>query len=255
MNGRDWSAGPALSLQDRGTWRAPGDFTQPEPVVEASPPAHDDPAHFDDDTVTALRGGCETTFARLLGEHTATMLRVAALYVRNRAAAEDAVQETWLAVIRGIDHFDGRSSLKTWIFRILTNRAKTAARRDSRSVPISALVRAETIAGETQSAAEWFLDSCHPQWPHHWTSRPSAWHDGLDDVVVTAETVETVRQAIEALPSLQRSVVGLRDDEGWTSREVCDILGLSDGNQRVLLHRGRAKVRSTLAQQRRVVST
>ncbi len=195
--------------------------------------------------VEGLRNGNEATFGALIDRHQGSMLQVAGLYVADRNAAEDVVQETWMAVIRGIDRFDGRSSIKTWIFRILTNRAKTMGRRAARVVPISSLNGSAGSDGHAVDPGR-FFDTRHPYWPGHWCSPPSRWTEGPEDRVATKEAVDLVLRAITALPPAQREVVTLRDVECWTAAEVCNALGLSETNQRVLLHRARSKVRRQL---------
>jgi RNA polymerase sigma-70 factor (ECF subfamily) len=194
------------------------------------------------DLVEALRAGDEDAFMELVDRYGASMLRLAMAYVRNRAVAEDVVQDAWIGVLRGIDRFEGRSSLKTWIFRILTNTAKTRAQREGRSVPFASL------GGDDESAvdADRFLPSDHPTWPGHWASPPSGWFGVPEDRLVGKETLGVIARAIEALPQAQREVITLRDLEGWSSEETCNALGLTETNQRVLLHRGRSKVRSAL---------
>jgi RNA polymerase sigma-70 factor (ECF subfamily) len=192
-----------------------------------------------------LRAGDEASFARLVREHSPALLRLAQSYVRSRAVAEEVVQEAWLGVIRGLDRFEGRSSLKTWIFRIAANCAKTRAERESRTVPFSALEAASAL-DEPAVEPERFLDAAHPRWPGHWTAFPSAW-DGVPEArLVSEETRAVIEAAIEALPPAQRQVVSLRDVEGWSSEDVCALLGLYEVNQRVILHRARAKVRAGL---------
>jgi RNA polymerase sigma-70 factor, ECF subfamily len=190
----------------------------------------------------ALRRRDEAAFAHLLREHQAALERVARIYVSSAAVAEEVVQETWLAVLNGIDRFEGRSSLKTWIFRILTNIAKTRAQREGRTLPFSALERPEAVP-EPAVEPDRFLDPEHPRWPGHWASKPTAWPE---DRLLGAETRETIAGAIEALPPAQRAVISLRDVEGWEAEEVCNALGVSETNQRVLLHRARSKVRRAL---------
>ena len=175
------------------------------------------------------------------------MLRVAEFYVADHAAAEDVVQETWMAVIRGIDRFDGRSSIKTWMFRILTNRAKTMGQRAARVVPVSAILGGAAAEDRAVDPAR-FFDARHPQWPGHWCNPPTAWALGPDDRVATNEAIEVVLLAITGLPAMKRTVITLRDVECWTSREVCNALALTETNQRVLLHRARSKVRRRLEQ-------
>ena len=196
----------------------------------------------------ALRAGDERAFERLTREHHAAMLRVARIYVSSLAVAEEVVQETWLGVLNGIGRFEGRSSLKTWIFRILANTAKTRAVREGRTIPLSALQNPALVA-ESAVEPDRFLDAEHPRWPGHWTSRrPAAFSALPEERLLARETRERLAQALEQLPASQRAVVALRDVEGWSSDEVCNALGLSETNQRVLLHRGRSKVRGALEQ-------
>jgi RNA polymerase sigma-70 factor, ECF subfamily len=190
----------------------------------------------------ALRAGDEAAFAQLVREYQPSLVRVARIYVSTQAAAEEVAAETWLAVLKGLDRFEGRSSLKTWIFRILTNIAKTRAQRDGRTLPFSSLQDPGRVP-EAAVDADRFLDSEHPRWPGHWAVRPEPWPE---DALVAAETQALVAEAIEALPPAQRAVISLRDVEGWSSEEVRNALELSETNQRVLLHRARSKVRRAL---------
>lgn len=190
----------------------------------------------------ALRAGDEAAFAQLVREYQPSLVRVARIYVSTQAAAEEVAAETWLAVLNGLDRFEGRSSLKTWIFRILTNIAKTRALRDGRTLPFSALQDPGRVP-EAALDADRFLDPEHPRWPGHWAVRPEPWPE---DALVAAETQAVVAEAIEALPPAQRAVISLRDVEGWSSEEVRNALELSETNQRVLLHRARSKVRRAL---------
>ena len=190
----------------------------------------------------ALRAGDEAAFAQLVREYQPSLVRVARIYVSTQAAAEEVAAETWLAVLNGLDRFEGRSSLKTWIFRILTNIAKTRGQRDGRTLPFSALEDPGRVP-EAAVDADRFLDPEHPRWPGHWAVRPEPWPE---DALVAAETQALVAEAIEALPPAQRAVISLRDVEGWTSEEVRNALELSETNQRVLLHRARSKVRRAL---------
>jgi RNA polymerase sigma-70 factor, ECF subfamily len=191
--------------------------------------------------VDLLCSGDEAAFASLIDEHHRSMVRVARLYVRDPAAAEDVVQETWLAVVKGIDRFDGRSTLKTWLYRILTNRAKTAAERQSRTTPVGVPVD----DGAAAVPASRFRSSSS-DWGGHWSAPPSPWPAELDDSLVAAELLRVVLAAIDCLPSSQRSVITLRDVECWSAAEVCDLLDLTDSNQRVLLHRARSAVRGSI---------
>ena len=190
----------------------------------------------------ALRAGEEEAFAALVREYHASLVRVARMYVSTLAAAEEVAQETWLAVLNGLSRFESRSSLKTWIFRILTNIAKTRAVRDGRTLPFSALQDPARVP-EAAVDADRFLDPEHPRWPGHWALKPEPWPE---EALVAGETRERLAEAIEALPATQRAVISLRDIEGWTSEEVRNALDLSETNQRVLLHRARSKVRAAL---------
>jgi RNA polymerase sigma-70 factor (ECF subfamily) len=190
--------------------------------------------------VERLRAGDESAFVELIDRYGALMLRVAQMYVRDRATAEEVVQETWLAVLNGIDRFEGRSSLKTWLFRILTNRAKTRGQRDGRVVPFSALAGADD--DEPAVDADRFLGPESPT-PGAWAAPPRAWPQ---ERLLERETLAVIEMAIADLPEAQREVILLRDVEGWSPMEVADALEITDGNQRVLLHRARSKVRAAL---------
>lgn len=190
----------------------------------------------------ALRRGDEAAFTTLVREYHAPLRRLALGYVRRPAVADEVVQETWLGVLRGIDAFEGRSSLKTWIFRILVNTAKTKAEREGRMVPLSSL------AGDDDPSvdASRFLDEQHERWPGHWACPPARWDELPEHHLEGQETLAVLQRAIDALPAIQRRVIVLRDVEGWPSEEVCTLLQISEGNQRVLLHRARSKVRQAL---------
>ena len=199
--------------------------------------------------VRSLRDGDERAFVELVREHAASMLYVASLFVRDRAVAEEVVQETWLGVLRGIDRFEGRSSFKTWLFSILTNTAKGRARREGRSLPFSALVTTDLDLADDERVVE--PDRFLPEgdrWAHHWASSPQRFDSLPEDQLLSAETVAVAQAAIAELPETQRAVVTLRDVAGFSSDDVCRELDLSEGNQRVLLHRGRTKVRKALEQ-------
>jgi RNA polymerase sigma-70 factor, ECF subfamily len=190
--------------------------------------------------VEALRNRDEAAFESLLDRYSASMARIARLYVRSAAVAEEVVQEAWLGVLEGIDRFEGRSSLKTWIFRILTNIAKTRGEREGRTLPFSAL---RTDEEEPSVDPERFFDASHPQLPHHWASSPERFPE---EQLLAHETLDVVERAIQALPPGQQAVITLRDVEGWSSEEVRNALELSETNQRVLLHRARSKVRRAI---------
>ena len=197
----------------------------------------------DAELVERLRAGDEDAFMDLVEQLGPTMLRIARMHVRDRATAEEVVQETWLAVLEGISRFEGRSALRSWIFRILANRARTRAQREARTQPFSSLE--EEGDGPTVDPSR-FLPDDHPQWPGHWSAPPSPWADAR---LMAGETLALAQRAIDALPPRQKQVILLRDVEGCSPEEVCEALGLSDGNQRVLLHRARAAVRATLETQ------
>jgi RNA polymerase sigma-70 factor (ECF subfamily) len=198
------------------------------------------------DLCAALRRGDELAFGRLVETYSGPLRRLALTYVRSSAVADEVVQETWLGVITGIDRFEGRSSLKTWIFRILTNIAKTKAVREGRSVPVSALVSAEVDGDEPAVDPARFLDAQHAKWPGHWASPPARWDEIPEEHLTGRETLDALQTAIDGLPEVQRRVLVLRDVEGWEAPEVCGLLALSEANQRVLLHRARSKVRQAL---------
>jgi RNA polymerase sigma-70 factor (ECF subfamily) len=189
--------------------------------------------------LTSLRAGDERAFATLVDRHGAAMLRVALLYVRDRAAAEEAVQEAWLGVLKGIDRFEGRSSLRTWLLRIVANVARTKGVRESRSVPFSAL------GDEGPSVPEERFRGPDDRWAGHWSAPPEEW-GRPERELLSGETRARLAAAIGALPGAQRQVISLRDVEGWSADEVCSVLGLTEANQRVLLHRARTKVRAAL---------
>jgi RNA polymerase sigma-70 factor (ECF subfamily) len=198
------------------------------------------------DLVDALQRRDEAAFVQLVRLYQGRLLRLALLYVPIRAVAEEVVQEAWLGVLQGIDRFERRSSLKTWLFRIVANRARTRATRESRAVPFSALRDSDGDGDEVAVPAERFLGPDHPEWSGHWAEPPSAWPESPERELLTREMLEQVHLAIDALPPAQREVITLRDVEGATSEEVCNILGITETNQRVLLHRARSRVRAAL---------
>jgi RNA polymerase sigma-70 factor (ECF subfamily) len=195
-------------------------------------------------TVAALRAGDETAFRDLVSRYHASLIRVSLMYVRTRSVAEEVVQDTWIGVLHSLPRFEGRSSLRTWIFRILANKARTRARREARSVPFSSLAGPDDDGPAVDP--DRFLSGNHPAFPGHWASPPRSWDTLPEEQLLAGETRDRVHAAIEALPASQRAVISLRDVEGWSSEEVCDLLEISEGNQRVLLHRARSKVREAL---------
>jgi RNA polymerase sigma-70 factor (ECF subfamily) len=203
---------------------------------------------FSDDAalVAALRAGDEAAFEWMLDRYTPQLRRTARAYVGTDAQADEVVQETWLGVIKGIERFERRSSVKTWIYRILLNTARTKGVRESRSVPFSSAPGALTHGAEPTFAPDRFRPPDDPDWPGHWASFPRDWEHQPEARLLASETLTLVAAVLDRLPPAQREVLTLRDIDGWTSAEVCNALGVSETNQRVLLHRGRAKVRSAL---------
>ena len=191
----------------------------------------------------ALRSGDERAFASLVERYHGSLVRVAQTFVRDRAIAEEVAQDAWLGVIRGIARFRGDSSLKTWIFKILTNRAKDRAVRERRTVSLTELDLDD--AGPSVDPSR-FLDDGHPLWPGHRSSAPASWADVPEERLLAGESMARIEAAIDTLPPVQRQVITLRDVEGWSSEEVRTLLDLSEANQRVLLHRARSKVRAAL---------
>ena len=194
------------------------------------------------DVLEALRSGDEAAFAALVDRYHASLIRVARLYVASEAAAEEVAQETWLGVLQGLEGFQGRCTLKAWIFTILANIARSRGARDKRMLPMSSLGPEDEDRGPSVDP-ERFNPDGHPRWPGHWSQPPEAWEE---DELVSRETLAAIKAAIETLPPTQRAVMTMRDVEGLDSAETCHILGISEGNQRVLLHRARSKVRKAL---------
>lgn len=190
----------------------------------------------------ALRRRDESAFTELVDRYHNSLLRLARLYVKTHAVAEEVVQETWVGVLQGIDRFEGRSSLKTWLFRILMNRAKTRGQREARMVPFSALSGSEDEAWEPAVDPARFRGP-EDQYPGHWLVPLGSWGENPEKTLLSDEVRRAIEKAIESLPDGQRAVITLRDVQGWTADEVCNTLGISETNQRVLLHRARSKVR------------
>jgi RNA polymerase sigma-70 factor (ECF subfamily) len=197
----------------------------------------------DHDLIELLRKGDEAAFMTLVERLQPVMLRVARMYVSSQAVAEEVVQEAWLGVLQGIGRFEGRSSLRTWILRIVSNIAKTKGQREGRSVPFASL------GGDDLDAPAFDPDRFlgpGEEWAGHWSSMPTDWGGGPEERVTSSETLGILREAIDSLPPMQAEVIRLRDVLGWSSEEVRNGLDLSETNQRVLLHRARARVRRTL---------
>ncbi len=194
--------------------------------------------------VDAVRRGDQAAFMRLVDELGPLLLRVARMYVPSQAVAEEVVQETWIGVLNGIDRFEGRASLKTWLFRVLVNRARSRAVRDARTIPFGDLANREIGGIDPAVDPDRFRPSTDERWPGHWLVPPLAAQP--EQQLLAGELHAHVRAAVAHLPPAQREVVTLRDIDGFAADEVCQLLDLSDANQRVLLHRGRSKVRAAL---------
>jgi RNA polymerase sigma-70 factor, ECF subfamily len=198
----------------------------------------------DAELLARLRAGDADAFMTLVDRYGPLMLRIALSHVRSRAVAEEVVQEAWLGVLQGLDRFEGRSSLKTWILRIVANRARTRGEREARSVPISALTPDDDDGPSVDPGR--FLPLDHPRYPGGWGVPPHNWAHLPEEQLLASETLHHIRAAIAKLPPRQQDVIVLRDVEGWDPEEVEAALDLTPGNQRVLLHRARSKVRSEL---------
>jgi RNA polymerase sigma-70 factor, ECF subfamily len=209
----------------------------PEP---AAAPARS--ASSDAQTLAALRAGDEGAFRDLFARSYPMMKRVARAHVASDAVAEEIVHETWMAIVTGIDRFEGRSALGTWIFSILTNQAKTHSARENRAVPFSSVAPAD--AEEPTVNPDRFQND-DEAWPGHWATPPRPWQKP-ERRLLSLEARDRLKAALAQLPDRQRLIVGLRDVEGHSAEEVCELLGLSQENQRVLLHRGRSQLRAVL---------
>jgi RNA polymerase sigma-70 factor, ECF subfamily len=217
-----------------------GDGAAPADVPE------DDGADDDEQLLLALRRRDEQAFAALVDRYHARLVRLARLFVANEAVAEEVVQETWIGVLQGIDRFEGRSSFRTWLFRILTNQAKRRGQREARSLPFAAISAAQDADDvEYAVAPERFLPA-GDEWAGHWVSYPLNWRETPEERFLSQETRAFVQEAIAVLPLNQRLVITMRDVEGFPAAEVCNALAISETNQRVLLHRARSKVREQL---------
>ena len=193
----------------------------------------------DGELLLRLRSGDERAFVSLVERYHQPMLQLAASFVPSRAVAEEVVQDTWLAVLRGLEGFEGRSSLKTWLFRILVNRARTTGIREQRSVPVA---DPEPVVDPSRFDAS-----------GGWSAPPEHWIEVAEGRMEAGKLVDRIRAWMDLLPARQREVVLLRDVEGMSSEEVCTVLALSEGNQRVLLHRGRSRLRQLFEDQFREV--
>jgi RNA polymerase sigma-70 factor, ECF subfamily len=209
--------------------------------TNATPAASTDDLHV----VQALLEGDEAAFVNLVEQYQSSLLRLALTFVPSHAVAEEVVQETWIGVLNGLSRFEGRSSLKTWIFRILTNQAKTRGVRERRSVPFSSLAGPDDDTFEAAVEAVRFRAS--GEFAGHWSTPPRPWEqDTPEALLLSGEARARIQEAIDALPPNQRQVITMRDIEGWSAAEVCNTLEVTETNQRVLLHRARAKVRRAI---------
>jgi len=186
----------------------------------------------DADLIARLRRGDDAAFGALVTAHQPAMLRLADAFLPSRALAEEATQEAWIGLLRGLDRFEGRASLKTWLYAILVNRARTSGAREHRHLPLDPTDPAVSPDRFDARGA--------------WAEPLTPWESDVDDRVVAESWGPTLRAAVDALPGRQRDVVLLRDVEGLTAEDVCAVLEITEGNQRVLLHRGRSRLRTML---------
>jgi RNA polymerase sigma-70 factor (ECF subfamily) len=199
----------------------------------------------DAELVEALRRGDEAAFAGLADELNGPLMRLALVHVPSRAVAEEVVQDTWVGVIRGIDRFEGRSSLRTWIFQILLNNARTRGQRERRTLPFSSLRRSNPEGRDEPAVDADRFQGRRGEYPGHWARPPAEW-DSPEERLAGDAAREVLLSAISKLPERQREVLALRDIQGYTAEDVCNALRLTETNQRVLLHRARSKVRAAL---------
>jgi RNA polymerase sigma-70 factor (ECF subfamily) len=195
--------------------------------------------------VAGLKCRDEKAFVTLVNRYQGQLVRVALVYCRTRDLAEEVVQDTWLGVIQGIDRFERRASFKTWLFQILVNRARTRAVKEGRTLPFSSLTEEAETPGEPAVPGDRFRPA-DDQWPNNWALPPHSWGESSDGRLLATETMDLIQRAIAQLPPAQQQVITLRDVEGWTPEDVCNVLDVSETNQRVLLHRARSRVRAAL---------
>lgn len=218
----------------------PGDHhTTAAPTTPAAAPPRDDDAAL----VERLRHGDEATFVALIDAYQPSLMRFARTYVSDGATAAEVVQDTWIGLFESLERFEGRSSLKTWLFRILINCARTRVRKDARGIPFSSLFDPADDDGPPSAPDQFIAEGTKAG---HWSSIPQRWDELPERRVLAAETRAHLAAAVDALPPAQREVIVLRDIEGLPPADVCNLLGVSDTNQRVLLHRARSRVRAAL---------
>ncbi len=200
----------------------------------------------DDEVIRALRAGDEAVFETLVKCYGDSLLRAARGFVRSDHVAEEVVQDTWMRLVGSLERFEGRSSLKTWLFGILINVARNSAHSERRSAPLSSLVADDPNISVPTAAPERFRSPDDPSYPSGWVSFPKSWEGIPEERLLSSETRGVVTQAVKELPPRQAIIITLRDVEGWPAAEVCELLDLSEANQRVLLHRARSLVRRRL---------
>ncbi|HSB00087.1 MAG TPA: RNA polymerase sigma factor [Anaerolineales bacterium] len=200
----------------------------------------------DEQIIVGLKQREEATFLHLINTYHASMVRIAMLYVPNMAAAEEIAQETWLKVLEGIEQFERRSTLKTWIYAILMNLARSRGKREGRCIPFSNLENCQDEDVEPSVPAERFFPADHDQWPNEWSAPPEPWEYVPEEYLQIQELRDCIHEALEHLTENQRTVITLHDLEGWSSIEICNTFNISETNLRVLLHRARARLRQAL---------
>jgi RNA polymerase sigma-70 factor (ECF subfamily) len=194
--------------------------------------------------VAALRAGDEDAFTRLVERYHASLVRIAGLFVPDHGVAEEVAQETWIGVLQGIGGFAGRSSFRTWLFSILANQARRRGARERRTIPFAALARPPDEGPDPAVEPERFIPP-GAAYAGHWASPPRPW-ELPETAALFRETRAEIARAVAGLPPNQRAVITLRDIAGWPAAEVCNLLSISETNQRVLLHRARSRVRRAL---------
>lgn len=202
-------------------------------------------SYSDRTQLSALRNGDEKAFRQLVADYHGSLIRIAQMYVDDRVVAEEVAQEAWLGALQGLDRFEGRSSIKTWLFTIVSNLAKTRGKREKRSVPFSFFENFDQDTDEPAVPTGRFRGA-DDAYPGHWATKPAPWRADPVTLALNVEMKGYLNAAVETLPEQQRAVITLHDIQGWSAQEVCNALGIAETNQRVLLHRARSKVRRVL---------